>query len=488
MKKKLITSLIAVVLLLSSVLVVCAACETRDYNHTIYFYSSQGATASTVTQQAIDAFQAKFPGWKVQHVRPGGYDEVRDKVSTELSSDMQPDLAYCYPDHVAMYIQSRQILDFDQFIYSTETVPGKKVTTNQDANGNVTTTTEDADFSVGYENEEFTTDFYDMYLKDGYAESFEDYDKYGYEAGKLLALPFVRSTEIMYYNKTALDELGYDPATTWDELWTQCRQIHSKWPKAMPLAYDSEANWFIIMCEQNGWDYTTNDNITKPADHYQFNNENTQKWLTELRQLYLDKLFITKQAYNGQYTSSLFIKGVANNAGGAVYCIGSSGGASNQSTNNFTVGVAPIPGSNLSDGSVNYSNISQGPSLCMFRCNKADNPDEKAKMTFMFVKELLDAEFQAKFVESSGYSSVRKSTEQTETYKNFISKSSVKSEVVKLSQQMMQQELFFVSPSFIGSSKARTQVGNALYLAMTGQNTPAKALEIAYRNCAGAIR
>jgi len=218
MKKKLITSLIALVLVLSSVLVICAACDTRDYNHTIYFYSSQGATAATETQKAIEAFQAKFPGWKVQHVRPGGYDEVRDKVSTELSSDMQPDLAYCYPDHVAMYIQSRQILDFDQFITSTETVPGKKVTTSQDDKGNITTTTEDADFSVGYENEEFTKDFYTDYLKDGYSQSFEDYDKYGYEAGKLLALPFVRSTEIMYYNKTALDELGLEPATTWEEL------------------------------------------------------------------------------------------------------------------------------------------------------------------------------------------------------------------------------------------------------------------------------
>lgn len=488
MRKKLITSFLALALLLSSILVICAACQTRDYNHTIYFYSSQGATASVVTQQAIESFEAKFPGWKVKHDRPGGYDQVRDKVSTELSSDMQPDLAYCYPDHVAMYLQSRQILAFDDFINSTETVPGYKVTKIQDDKGNITTTTEEADFPVGYENEEFTTDFYSMYLKDGYAESFEDYDKYGYTKGTLLALPFVRSTEIMYYNKTALDELGLDPAETWDELWTQCKQIHSKWPKAMPLAYDSEANWFIIMCEQNGWKYTTNDNVTKPADHYQFNNSDTEKWLQEIREHYLDKLLITKQAYNGQYTSSLFTKGVANNAAGAVYCIGSSGGASNQSTNNFTVGVAPIPGSNLSDGSVNYSNISQGPSLCMFRCNKADNPDEKAKMTFMFVKELLDAEFQAKFVESSGYMSVRKSTEQTQTYLDFINKTSVKSEVVKLSQKMMEDELFFVSPSFIGSSKARTQVGNALYLAMTGQNTPAKALEIAFRNCAGAIK
>ena len=57
----------------------------------------------------------------------------------------------------------------------------------------------------------------------------------------------------------------------------------------------------------------------------------------------------------------------------------------------------------LSDGTVNNSVISQGPSLVMFNAgNGVSNADEKAKMTFLFIKELLDPTFQAQFSIEAG--------------------------------------------------------------------------------------
>ena len=44
---------------------------------------------------------------------------------------------------------------------------------------------------------------------------------------------------------------------------------------------------------------------------------------------------------------------------------------------------------------------------------------------------------------------------------------------------------FFTSPAFVGSSTARTQVGNVLVYSMTGQKTAEKALKDAYTNCGG---
>ena len=44
---------------------------------------------------------------------------------------------------------------------------------------------------------------------------------------------------------------------------------------------------------------------------------------------------------------------------------------------------------------------------------------------------------------------------------------------------------FFTSPAFIGSSTARTQVGNVLYYVMRGEKTAEQALKDAYRNCGG---
>ncbi|MCG8621480.1 MAG: sn-glycerol-3-phosphate ABC transporter substrate-binding protein UgpB [Proteobacteria bacterium] len=37
--------------------------------------------------------------------------------------------------------------------------------------------------------------------------------------GELLSLPFNSSTPVLWYNKSKLDELGYAPPTTWDEVW-----------------------------------------------------------------------------------------------------------------------------------------------------------------------------------------------------------------------------------------------------------------------------
>ena len=44
---------------------------------------------------------------------------------------------------------------------------------------------------------------------------------------------------------------------------------------------------------------------------------------------------------------------------------------------------------------------------------------------------------------------------------------------------------FYTSPAFVGSSEARTQVGNALVYALTGEKDAAKALADAYKNCGG---
>ena len=106
-KKVLIFSLF---LLACFMLVGCGE-DTTDYDHTIVFYSTQGDALQKVTQNAIDAFEAKYPGWKIKHTQVGGYDDVRDKIVSDLSGGLQPDLAYCYADHVAQYMQTNRVYD-----------------------------------------------------------------------------------------------------------------------------------------------------------------------------------------------------------------------------------------------------------------------------------------------------------------------------------------------------------------------------------------
>lgn len=476
--KKLLVSLTAVVLVLALCSVVLVACgdpsdpsnpdtpntpntpDTGDYSKTIIFYSTQGDNLQTITSNAIASFEAKYPGWKIDHRQPGGYDQVKDKIISDFQGGVQPDLAYCYPDHVAQYLQTGKVVDMTKFINSTDTV--------ELADGTLAT--------VGYSAEELA-DFVPGYYNEGYASNFGGYSNYGFTSSSMLTLPFVKSTELLYYNKSALDELGLPVATTWDELWAQCEAIVNKFPTATPLGYDSEANWFITMCQQNGWGYTSAE-----GNNYRFNNENTIAWLTEIRDYY-DMGYLTTQEDYGAYTSGLFTKGV--NDGGLVYCIGSSGGASHQDpAGAFEWGVAPIPGSVQADGSVNYSAISQGPSLVMLSAGyNVDNADEKQLMTWLFVKELLDPTFQAAFSIESGYNPCRLSTFDVEQYIEHMESDNITAAAARVASTM--SDRFYTSPAFKGSSTAREQVGTALVYAIQSQKTPAEALEDAYRNCGG---
>ena len=278
-----------------------------------------------------------------------------------------------------------------------------------------------------------------------------------------------------YYNKTALDALGIEVPTTWAEMWAACAKIKTTYPDSAPLVYDSEANWFITACEQNDWDYTTTDT----TNHYLFNNENTQNFLTELKGYYDLGYFQTATTANVSYTSSLFTAGIETTC----FCIGSSAGASYQqpSNNLFEVGIAPIPGYAKEGSGV----ISQGPSLVMFDQN-GDNStlSEKEVMTFQFVKELMDPSFQSSFSQASGYMPVRTSTYDLDSYAEFLADTdNIKAVAANVAKSL--NAYYYTSAVFNGSATARTQVGSALVYAVQGTKTAAEALADAYKNCGG---
>lgn len=442
--------------------------DTTDYSHTIIFYHTQGDKLQQKTAYAIAAFEAKYPGWKVEASQVGSYDDVNTKIISDLAGHIQPDLAYCYADHVAQYLKTGKVIDMNQYINSTEMI-------DTVVDGEVT------QVRVGYTEEEIA-DFVPGYYAEGLASNYGNYDRYGFTANAMLTLPFSKSTELLYVNMDALVGAGLvdsqgkaKVATTWEELWEQAAVLKRTYPTCTPLGYDSEANWFITMCEQNDWGYTSIDN----NNHYLFNNENMAGWLDQLNEYY-DLGYVTTQEDYGSYTSNLFVKGTD---GGAVYVIGSSGGASYQNTDDFEWGVYPIPGSANSTGDNPYAAISQGPSLVMLQTERSDNAEEKAKMTFLFIKELMDPAFQASFSIESGYCPVRLSTQDIEVYQEHMSGNTITAIAAKVAAE--NSERYYASPAFIGSSTARSVVGSALVYAMIGQKTGEQALREAYRDCGG---
>ena len=435
-----------------------APTEPEPTDKVIKFYNTAGDNLQTQIQEAAASFAKKYPGWSVESTQVGGYDDVYKKVVSDLSAGTTPDIAYCYSDHVALYLTSSSVVDLTKYINSTDSVKF-----HNDKHEYVT-----VDAKVGYSKSEID-DFVGMYYNEGLAKNtYSDYTKYGYNDNSMLTLPYSKSTEVMYYNATALKRLNLEVPTTWDEMWAACKVIKQNYPESTPLCYDSEANWFINMCEQNGWDYTSNG-----SDHYKFNNENTRAFLSMLRENYV-KGYIQTQTTYGSYTSNLFKNGADK---GCIFCIGSSAGASHQDpAGAFNWGVASIP----SSGEGKMKVISQGPSLVMF-----DNGnEEKARMTFLFMKELLAPAYQAAFSMKSGYNPVRLSSFEIDDYAEFLEdyESDIVAASAKVASELSEANVFYTSPAFKGSAEARVQVGSALVYAIQGTKTAQKALEDAIAN------
>lgn len=400
---------------------------------TIKFYNTMGTNLKTVLDAYIVEFNKLYPNIHIETTQVGNYDDVRDQVSTEITVGNQPNIAYCYPDHVALYNLAQAVTQLDGLIDSKIEV--KRADGTTEILG--LTDEQKADFIEGYYNE---------------GRQFGD--------GLMYTMPLSKSTEVLYYNKTFFEANNLSVPTTWAELEQLCAKIKAIDPNSIPLGYDSEANWFITMCEQYQSPYTS-----ATGDHFLFDNETNRGFIKMFREWY-EKGYLTTQTLYGAYTSGLF---VSTDKVKSYMSIGSSAGATHQrpaanadGSYPFEVGIATIPQVDTNNAKV----ISQGPSLCIFQ---KGNPQEVIA-SWLFVKYLTTTvEFQAEFSMASGYVPVLKSVGSNPVYAEFINSADGGNFISALSAKVCleQEHAYYTSPAFNGSSTARDQVGSLLCKCLT---------------------
>ena len=441
MKKSLLAVVLLLALCLSTVLFtgcgrgkIATADLTGSYDGskvTITFYHTMSATnLQPVLDDAIERFNEMYPNITVEHKQVGDYDAVRNQIRTELTVGGQPNVAYCYPDHVALYNVAKAVVPLDALI----------------ENENEVTRADGSKEIMGLTDEQINS-FIEGFYNEGRA--FGD--------GKMYTLPFSKSTEVLYYNKTFFDANGYSVPTTWDEMEALCETIKEKVPTSTPLGYDSEANWFITMCEQYQSPYTSATKVD--GTNFLFNNETNRAFVEKFANWYA-KGWVTTKELSGGYTSDSFKK-AEGELGKSYMSIGSSAGAVHQAPDlvngeyPFEVGIAPIPQIDSSNRKV----ISQGPSVCIFQQENV----QEVYASWLFVKFLTtDIEFQASFSEASGYVPVIKTVDEDELYQEFIADANgFKSGIAAYSAKVCleQEDAYYVSPAFNGSSTARDEVG-----------------------------
>ena len=130
------------------------------------------------------------------------------------------------------------------------------------------------------------------------------------------------------------------------------------------------------------------------------------------------------------------------------------------------MGITTIPQVNPAQPKV----ISQGPAICLF---KNEDPQE-VLASWLFIKFLTtDVTFQGSVSMNNGYAPVIKSVKDNPVYAEFLAKgqadgtTNIQAYVVSVA--LAQENAYYVSPAFNGSSAARDQVGLLMQKCLSGE-------------------
>jgi multiple sugar transport system substrate-binding protein len=374
-----------------------------------------GAVNQGLLEGYIAEFKKEYPNITVTQSQAGNnYDTLQTAVMTVLPVNGQPNLVEAYGDHVAGYNGSGSIVPLDKFISNR---------------------------NFGYSQAEID-DFIPGFWNEG--KAFDN-------IGTMYTMPFSKSTEALYYNKTFFDTHGLEmPATpTWDDLANLARAI-KRIPgheNSYPLGYDSEANMYITGSEQKKIPYTSfKENGSYSVD---FNNQAAMDMVKYWRGLTQEGLLTTSQLNGDVYTSDLLKNETL------FMAVGSTGGARYNFSATFETAVAPAPQFDLNNKKI----IQQGPNITMFK----KGGKQEMIASWLFMKFLTEPKQTTDWGTKSGYAPVRLSAYDTETYVNWKNAIQPRTEqkvfLDSIEMARAQAENFFVSPAFPRSSKCRAEVG-----------------------------
>lgn len=404
----------------------------------ISFRVPSGVNA-TALQLMVPEFESLWDG-KIKvnlDIVSSGYDGLLSTNVYDLNNGKAPDMTMGYPDHLALYFGGNGLQSLSPYINAEK------------------------DFNL--------EDFVPAYLPENQiADSNEDY--YG--------LPLNKSTEVMIYNKTVFDAMGYEVPTTWDEVEELGLQIladakdkkldavegiqfdaddklvseYLEKDMFCPFAYDSTDNAFVTICKQWDASYTRRETVDK--GYALFNNPNTIEALTYFQGLAKEGVFTVAEKFEESYASNAF-KSLK-----CLMTVGSSAGVGYNlpEGDKFEIGVAPIP---VRDEDHKYV-ISQGTNVCIL--NQTTNLKKAA--CWQLIKYLTEKDNTVTFATTTGgYLPVRLSSYDTEKYKNWcnvdlnLAYHYALSATVSIAYK--QTYTMFVDDAFVGSSTIREEVGTA---------------------------
>lgn len=411
---------------------------SREYEITFWAKNDTNKTQTEIYEKAIADFESIYPNIRVNLRLYTNYGDIYNDVITNISTNTTPNVCITYPDHIATYLSGSNVVVPLEGLFADEK------------------------YGLGGSALAF-----DSVAQEEIAPKFLEecaFDDHYY------ALPFMRSTEACYVNKTYVEALGYSlpEKLTWDFIWEVSEAAMEKDADGnfkvngqnvlIPFIYKSTDNMMIQMLRQKGAGYSTEN-----GDILLFNNT-TKELLHTIAVHGASRAFSTFKI--SSYPANFL------NAGQCLFAIDSTAGATWMGTDaplcdisedklaDFETVVLPIPQFDVK----NPQMISQGPSICVF--NKADSQEVLA--SWIFAQYLLTNEVQIAYAETEGYIPVTLRAQDSAEYREYLSRggedNSQHYEVkIKASRLLLDNmDHTFVTPVFNGSASLRDAAGQLI--------------------------
>lgn len=405
---------------------------------TFWAKNDTNKTQTRIYEQAIADFQELYPNITVNLRLYTDYGRIYSDVITNIATNTTPNVCITYPDHIATYLTgTNQVVPLDELFA-------------------------DEKYGLGGSELRFRSP-----SQEEIVPQFLEECRFG---GHYYALPYMRSTEACYINKTYVEKLGYTlPDTlTWDFVWEVSDAAAAKGDDGnyvvngqkvmIPFIYKSTDNMMIQMLRQKQAEYSTQE-----GEILLFH-DTTAQLLKE----------IAEHAKKGAFSTFKISSYPANflNAGQCIFAIDSTAGATWMGSDaplmdisadkvvEFETVVMPIPQFDPQHPQM----ISQGPSVCIF--NKSDPQEVLA--SWLFVQYLLTNQVQIAYSETEGYVPVTIMAQESEEYQDYLSRCGeddsqhyeIKIKAVQLLLENVDNT--FVTPVFNGSASLRDAAGQLI--------------------------
>ena len=411
---------------------------SRNYKITFWAKNDTNKAQTDIYKQAIEDFQALYPNITVNLRLYTDYGRIYNDVITNIATNTTPNVCITYPDHIATYLTGEDtVVPLDDLF-------------------------DDPKYGLGGSEVRFDgpspTEIVPKFLEEC---SFN---------GHYYAIPYMRSTEACYVNKTFVEKLGYElpEKLTWDFVWEVSEAAMAKdaggnflvngQKVLIPFIYKSTDNMMIQMLKQRNAGYST------AAGDIQVFNDTTEELLYT----------IAEHAGTGAFSTFKISSYPANflNAGQCIFAVDSTAGATWMGTNaplldisedklvQFETEVMTIPQFDPEDPQM----ISQGPSMCVF--NKEDPQEVLA--SWLFAQYMLTNSVQIAYSQTEGYVPVTSKAQSSAEYQEYLSRSGEDNDTyydvkIKAAQLMLDNvESTFVTPVFNGSASLRNAAGQMI--------------------------